>query len=122
MIVAYTNKKKPRPGTRNPFSSTITLALWQLRRTWRLLLVSGLGILTAVVLVCIVPLYSDAAISAGLRDALKTAPTGPYIIVHSVSEAISLQAMQQDERLVDSQVLSKLGKYIDSPKEFSVRN
>jgi hypothetical protein len=120
--MAYTTKKKPRPGGKSPFTAIVTLALWQLRRTWRLLLVTGVGILTAVILVCVVPLYSEVAISAGLRDALKAAPTGPYVIVHSVAESLALQALQKDSYLVDRQVQLNLGKYIDSPKEFSVQN
>ena len=118
----HTHKKKPTRGGNNPFIAPVTLTFWQLRRTWRLLLVSGLGILAAVILVGVVPLYSDTAISAGLRDALKTAPTGPYIIVHSIAETLSLGAIQQDEDEIDARIHSQLGAYIDSPKELSVRN
>lgn len=115
-------KKAPHRGGRNSFTPTITLAVWQLRSTWRLLLLTGAAILVAVVLVCMVPLYSQVAMSAGLRDALKSAPIGPYVIVHSLAESLSLQAIRQDENQVDQQVHLGLGKYIDSPKEFSVRN
>ncbi len=37
----------------------ITLAGWQLRQTWRLLLVIGAGVIAAVIIICAVPLYSQ---------------------------------------------------------------
>ncbi len=46
----------------------VTLAWWQVRPTWRLLLVMGIGIIIAVAFVCTVPLYSDVAMTAGLRN------------------------------------------------------
>lgn len=42
----------------------VTLASWRLRRTWGLLAVIGLGVMAAVTLVCVVPLYSEVAMSA----------------------------------------------------------
>ncbi|HZU67556.1 MAG TPA: FtsX-like permease family protein [Ktedonobacteraceae bacterium] len=117
-----TYARKPHPHGNNPFNSTITLSLWQLRRTWRLLLLIAAGILTAVILVCLVPLYSNVAISAGLRDALKTAPSGPYVIVHSTAAALSPYAIQRDESQIDAKAHFALGQYIDGPQEFSARN
>ena len=57
-------------GARPLVSPTVTLALWRLRQTWKLLLVTGLGIVAAVMFVCAVPLYTDVAMTAGLRGAL----------------------------------------------------
>jgi hypothetical protein len=93
-----------------------------LRRTWRLLLLTGAAILISVILVCMVPLYSQVAISSGLRDAFKSAPTGPYVIVHSIAESISQQAIKDASRSIDQVVQPHLSKYISSPKEFSVQN
>src|SRR5262249_26971353 len=64
-----------------PLVPTVALALWRLRQTWRLLLVSGVGVLAAVVLVCAVPLFSQVALSAGLRDALSGFPFGTDVLV-----------------------------------------
>ena len=44
--------KVPRQNGRTSFSSLVTLARWQLRQTWRLLLIAGIGIIAAVLLVC----------------------------------------------------------------------
>ncbi len=37
--------------------STLKLARWQLRQSWGLFLITGVGIVAAVMLVCAVPLY-----------------------------------------------------------------
>src|SRR5437764_15166796 len=48
----------------------VTLAGWRVRQTWRLLLITGIGILAAVMLLCAVPLYSEGSMCAGLRGVL----------------------------------------------------
>ncbi len=71
-------KTAPRPrarsGTRSTIPSIVTLARWQLRQTWRLLIAIGLGMLLAVVLVCAIPLYVQVSLSAGLRHTLAEDP------------------------------------------------
>jgi putative ABC transport system permease protein len=53
----------------SPFSS-IRLALWRLRRSFRLLLAVGFGILIAVVLICTVPLYSSLVTNVQVQHQL----------------------------------------------------
>jgi ABC-type lipoprotein release transport system permease subunit len=53
----------------------LTVALWRLRQTWRLLLAAELGVVAAVMLLCTVPLFSRVATSAGLRSAVASAQT-----------------------------------------------
>src|SRR5579884_3527692 len=65
---------------------TVTLALWRLRRTWGLLLITGLGMVAAVMLVCSVPLYSDVSMTAGLRAILGAAPQNADVVVYGVAE------------------------------------
>ena len=50
-----------RQRNRAHLAPTLTLAFWRLRKTWGLLLVTGLGIVMAVILACTVPLYSQVA-------------------------------------------------------------
>src|SRR5450755_912836 len=87
-VMARSTKKGPRRGGLMLLFSTVRLARWQIRKTWWLLLVTGLGILIAVVFVCSIPLYAQIAISAGIRDALSTDPVGPYVTVHSISQGV----------------------------------
>lgn len=67
--------RKRTQAQRTPFLSIVTLAFWQVRPIWRLLLVCGVGILVATILVCMVPLYSQVALSTGLHAALNAAST-----------------------------------------------
>jgi hypothetical protein len=65
-----------RPGRRALVPPALTLALWRLRKMWRLLLVAELGIVAAVLLLCAVPLFSRVATSAGMRAALASGSNG----------------------------------------------
>jgi ABC-type antimicrobial peptide transport system permease subunit len=60
----------------------LTLAGWQFRQTWKLLVVCGLGMLAAVVLVCAMPLYSRLVLSSGLHNALRSSGS-PNVTVQS---------------------------------------
>ncbi len=80
-----------RRGGRMLIPPVVTLAAWRVRQTWRLLLVTGAGIIAAVMLVCAVPLYSDVSMSAGLRSALSTSFQTSDIIVQGSSAQISAQ-------------------------------
>src|SRR5579871_4159741 len=62
---------------------TITLAFQRLREVWGLLLVTGLGMLSAVVLVCAVPLYSQVAMTAGMRSVLASFSQNDDIVVRT---------------------------------------
>src|SRR5215831_17970726 len=68
--MARSIQRPPRQGGFSRVAAAVTLAWWQFRLTWRLLLVVGSGMLAAVMLVCTVPLYAQVALSAGLRGAL----------------------------------------------------
>src|SRR5260370_22980241 len=52
------------------------LAWWGFKRMWHVVLVTWLGLLTMVMLVDAVPLFSQGAITAGGGNAVNTAP--PY--------------------------------------------
>jgi len=107
-----------RRGSR--LAATITLACWQLRLTWRLLLVAGSGVLAAVILVCTVPLYSQVALSAGLRDALRT-PENAAITIHSVAHLISQSATQKVTQQIQQELQQNLGPFLAS-SQFSVQS
>ncbi|HZU66325.1 MAG TPA: FtsX-like permease family protein [Ktedonobacteraceae bacterium] len=116
-----TNRLLRRGGLTAPLP-ILTLALWQLRQTWRLLLVTGAGIIVAVVLVCAVPLYAQVAMSAGLRNTLGSSSTGPYVIVHGTAGTLSRQSIQNVGQQLDQVIHKYLEQYIDAPQQFSVQN
>src|SRR5947209_10174524 len=101
-----------------------TIALWQLRETWRLLLVTGAGIMAAVVLVCAVPLYSQISMTAELRDFLSAHPTNSNlgnaeIAVHSDAEQISPSAVHDVGQQLERVLQNNLGTYLSGPTQFS---
>ena len=98
---------------------TLTLALWQLRQTWKLLLVTGAGIVAAVMLVCAVPLYSEVAMSAGLRGVLTVSAQTTDIVVSSTSEQISLPVFNKATHNLDHELQQNLGPYLGG-SEFSI--
>lgn len=73
----------------------VMLAWWQVRPTWRLLLVMCAGIIVAVAFVCTVPLYSDVTMTAGLRSALTSPTESADIVVSSQSEQLDTGAVGQ---------------------------
>lgn len=108
-----------RRGGRMLIPPVVTLAAWRVRQTWRLLLVTGVGIIAAVMLVCAVPLYSDVSMSAGLRSALSTSFQTSDTIVQGSSAQISAQIISQATHNINSEFQQKLGPYL-SPLEFSI--
>lgn len=109
-----------RKNSSSSFLSTVKLARWQIRQTWRLLLITGIGILIAVVLLCTVPLYAQIAISAGVRGALRATPEGTSITVHSSSEQVSQAKINSVEQILNQEFHDKLGAYASTP-QFSLQ-
>src|SRR5579884_2007077 len=110
--------RQPRGKTVVP--PTVTLALWRLRRTWRLLVITGVGMVAAVMLVCAVPLYSQVSMTAGLGGILNAAPQNADIIVYSVGEQISASFLNKVNGELNQQFQQTLGPYL-LPPQFSVQ-
>src|SRR5258707_10299455 len=73
---------------KSSFFPIVTLARWQVRQTWRLLVICGVGMLAAVILVCTMPLYSRMALSSGLHAALNAAPENSTLGVTSTLNSV----------------------------------
>lgn len=90
----------------------LTLAGWRLRHTWRLLLVTGLGMLVAVLLVAAVPLFALVATSAGLRAALVSAPNGTDVSVAVRTTTLTPALQQQVQETLFPVVQREVGAYL----------
>ncbi len=97
----------------------ITLAGWRVRETWRMLLITGLGSIIAVMLVCAVPLYSDVSMSAGLRGVIGTSYQSSDIVVQGQSAVVSSSSVHRTTQQLNTEFQNKLGRYL-KPLEFSV--
>src|SRR5258708_22706504 len=67
------------PTGRHLVTSVVTLALWRWRQHWFLLLMTGLGMIAAMIIACAVPLLSQTMLTAGLRGVLRASPTSSEI-------------------------------------------
>jgi ABC-type antimicrobial peptide transport system permease subunit len=97
----------------------LTLALWQLRQTWRLLLVVGAGVIASVVLVCAVPLYSQISMTAEVRNLLITDPKNTEIKIYSIAPEIDLRSFQFMQLRIDKEMQRNLGPFLIGPAQFS---
>lgn len=118
--MARSIQKLPRQGGFGRATAAATLAWWQFRLTWRLLLVVGAGMAAAVVLLCTVPLYSQVALSAGLRDALNT-PGDSSVTVHSLAHLISQPVTEKIAEEIQQEVEQNIGPFL-AGSQFSAQS
>ena len=118
-VIAKGDTRATRGGRGGKLPGIVTLARWRVRQTWRLLVITGLGMGAAVMLVCAVPLYSDVSQSAGLRDVISSSYQNSDIIVNSQSGIVSRAQIDQTTQSLNAEFQDKLGPYL-KPVEFSV--
>ncbi len=111
----------PRRGRFTLIPPTLNLALSRLRQTWRLVLVTELGLLGAVLLVSAVPLFSLVAISSGLRGALAASPSGPVLTTTVFAFRPSRDGAQQAGAQIDSLMHEHLAPYLAGGPSFNVQ-
>ena len=113
------SKKFTEQGNTGNVPASLTLARWQLRKTWGLLLVTGAGIVAAVMLVCAVPLYSEIAMTAGLRGVLTASAQTTDIVVSSTSKQVDTPVINKATQTLNHKLQQNLGPYLGS-SEFSI--
>src|ERR1035438_10510799 len=93
---------------RNRFfvSSIMTLVFWRLRQTWFLLLVTTIGMIAAVIIVCAVPLFSDVMTTAGLHNALRQDPYSSEFEADAITQGLSTPIIQN----VHGQLADQIGR------------
>ncbi len=83
-----------RRGKRFFVSSIMTLVFWRLRQTWFLLLVTTIGMIAAVIIVCAVPLFSDVMTTAGLHNTLRQDPYSSEFEADAITQGLSTPIVQ----------------------------
>ena len=114
--MAHSTKLPKTRGGKMLYLPTMMLAVILSRKTWGLLLITGLGFVAAVMLVCVVPLYSDVAMTAGLRGALTSSSAHADIVVQSFAEQINQQKIDETTNTLNQEFKGKLGPYLSSPQ------
>lgn len=96
---------------------TLTLAWQRIRKTWGLLLLTELGMLGAVLLACVVPLYANVTMTAALRSTLNAQSTD--IVVRTLPQLVSSSVIGQTTHALDKELGHMLGPFLD-PTQFSI--
>lgn len=121
--VVLTHMKVEQPAARRRRSlmpSLVQLAFWRLRETWFLLLVAGVGMITAITIVCAVPLLSTITTTSGLHNVLNATPTTSDITIETVTQGLSSRVAQTVQQQVAPVFQQRLGAYLSQPASFSV--
>ena len=116
--MASTQRALPERLSKTFIPAAFTLARWRLGQTWRLLLVTGLGIVLAVVLLCAAPLFSQVALTAGVRATLTASPQDAEIELQANSSDLSHQIVAQENDLLSRFMQTELRSYLSSYSQF----
>ncbi len=111
---------------RNWFSvlvtSTATLAFWRVRHMWGMLFITGIGMVAAVMLVCAVPLYSQVALTAGVRDVLTATPNSATLAINATVTGMSTDSVSTIKSDIASSVVDAgLQGYMNGSPQFVVQ-
>ncbi len=100
-------------------TSTATLAAWRLRRMWGMLFITGLGTVAAVMLVCAVPLYSQVALTTGVRDVLRATRDSATLQASANVASFSRDSLANIGNVLDFSLQDAgLKSYIDGSSQF----
>ncbi len=106
----------------NSFASVVTLASWRLRRTWFLLLVTTLGMVTAVVITCAVPLFITVTTTAGLRNTLNAQPTNSEIRIDTTTLGVSTHVVSDIQQQFEPLFQHTLGNFLVQQTQFVMQS
>lgn len=97
----------------------LALAGQRARKTWSLLLLTELGMLGAVLLACVVPLYTSVTLTASLRYTLNAQSSD--IVVTTAPHLVSASILAQAGQTVNKEMSRALGNGLD-PVQFSIQS
>ncbi len=116
--MTLTTKTSERPTTTNPVTSVTTLALWRWRQHWFLLLLTALGMIASVIIVCTVPLLEASMSTAGLRGVLRASPDSSEITFIANDAGLSTRGIEQTYQVVNQPLQQYLGTYLNGSPRF----
>jgi hypothetical protein len=102
-----------------PLVITLTTRRW--RQHLGILLIIGLGVIVAVTLICSSALYTQVAETAGLRDAINSAPDQGEVAMSAHPTSISTGSVQQLQNEIAQQVQQTIGPYMAQGAQFTLQ-
>ncbi len=97
----------------------LTLAVWRFRDSWRSLTLTGLGALTAVIIICAMPLFAQVTVSSGFRNVLTQTPQSSLFTVNVNSYILTENQLQNVYQSFAPMVQSNFGDYLTGPPVLS---
>ncbi len=119
--MAHKTSAPSRRESRTMLPPAVTLAVWRMRQTWRLLLMTGVGMLAGVVLVCTAPLFSQVTLTAGLRSVLTATPQDSQVTLHAQARQLSTFVNAQNSKALGDFIQQHVGTYFNGPPDFSIQ-
>ncbi|HEU0000999.1 MAG TPA: FtsX-like permease family protein [Ktedonobacteraceae bacterium] len=120
--MATTTPTLSRQGTITLLPAIVRLAWWRFKQMWHVLLFTWLGMLAMVMLVCAVPLFSQVAMTAGLRNELSSAlPYEQRTTFTLASDHPTSAQIQQAQQAISQVVNDNLASYTSGAPHFSVQ-
>ncbi len=118
--VVSSQMDKPRLTSRM-LSTATTLAGVYISRGWLLFLLTGIGIMTTVILLCTLPLFTTVATSADLRNMFGSTADGydfgPQVTINKLSPAF----VQQSDQIITRTIAQSNLPYSSASRQFSIQ-
>jgi ABC-type antimicrobial peptide transport system permease subunit len=103
--------QEPASKPSNGFAATLTLARWRLRQTGWLLLIACLGFVAAMIIACVVPLFTEVATTSGLQTILQADTARSDITLSVNTQGLSSEVARSVQQQVPPLLAQKLAPY-----------
>lgn len=100
--------------SRSSLASIFTLARWSLRQTWWQMLLAGLALLAAVMVACVVPLFSSIATTASLQEVFRGDPLRSDLALNASAQGLSTTTVNKIASRFDQLIRPPFGRYLES--------
>ena len=116
IMARFVPRQSKSQASNRAFKATyVTLAFWQLRKVWFLLLVQGIGLIAAVTIVCSVPLFSTVATTASLHETLNASADTSTMTLNTTTQGFSSKIYNDVQKQLDPMVQRYIGADPDHP-------
>lgn len=99
----------------------LTLAFGRMRQAWLMLLLTSIGMIAAVMMVCTIPLLSAIMTTAGLRDTLNSSASNSDITLDASTLGLSPQVVRSVQSQLGPYFQQSLRNYVKPSVSFSMQ-
>jgi hypothetical protein len=107
--------------TNDRFASSLTLARWRLRQTGWLLLMACMGFVVAMIIACVVPLFTTVATAASLQTILQANPARNNLTLSINTQGLSSGVASTVQKQVTPLIQQQLSPYQNGAAPLSIQ-